>query len=76
MRRRKTQGARGDNKANADKDALPGDSTSLAHQLLKLYKSNESLGRQQEWTLDDIKGAAGAVFIAGADTVSQKGILP
>lgn len=24
---------------------------------------------EEEWTLDDIKGAAGAVFIAGADTV-------
>ncbi|KAF5020998.1 hypothetical protein F66182_6979 [Fusarium sp. NRRL 66182] len=42
--------------------------TSLAHQLLRQYKDNESLGRDQEWSLDDIKGAAGAVFIAGADT--------
>ncbi|KAM0239281.1 hypothetical protein ACHAPO_003252 [Fusarium lateritium] len=25
-------------------------------------------GKDQEWSLDDIKGAAGAVFIAGADT--------
>ncbi|KAG8669197.1 hypothetical protein FPOAC1_008585 [Fusarium poae] len=25
-------------------------------------------GKNQEWSLDDIKGAAGAVFIAGADT--------
>ncbi|KAH6895490.1 cytochrome P450 [Thelonectria olida] len=39
-----------------------------AEHLLRLYKSNESLGHKQEWTLDDIKGAAGAVFIAGADT--------
>ena len=26
---------------------------------------------QPEWTLEDIKGAAGAVFIAGSDTVSK-----
>ncbi|KAH7017432.1 cytochrome P450 [Ilyonectria destructans] len=44
------------------------DNTSLAHQLLSVYKSNEALGNKQEWSLDDIKGAAGAVFIAGADT--------
>ncbi|KAH7149967.1 cytochrome P450 [Dactylonectria estremocensis] len=30
--------------------------------------SNEALGNKQEWSLEDIKGAAGAVFIAGADT--------
>ncbi|KAF7550038.1 hypothetical protein G7046_g8144 [Stylonectria norvegica] len=41
---------------------------SLAHQLLSVYRSNESLGENNEWTLEDIKGAAGAVFIAGADT--------
>ncbi|KAF5702563.1 cytochrome P450 monooxygenase [Fusarium globosum] len=28
----------------------------------------ESRGQEQQWSLDDIKGAAGAVFIAGADT--------
>ncbi|KAF4472748.1 cytochrome P450 [Fusarium albosuccineum] len=44
------------------------DNTSLAHQLLRQYRSNEANGREQEWSLDDIKGAAGAVFIAGADT--------
>ncbi|CAM1511432.1 Fc.00g089450.m01.CDS01 [Cosmosporella sp. VM-42] len=44
------------------------DNTSLAHQLLRQYKSSELLGRKHEWTLEDIKGAAGAVFIAGADT--------
>jgi hypothetical protein len=44
--------------------------TSLAHQLLRLYEYNELQGQKQEWSLDDIKGAAGAVFIAGADTVS------
>ncbi|RGP79472.1 hypothetical protein FLONG3_2433 [Fusarium longipes] len=29
---------------------------------------NESQGQTQEWSLEDIKGAAGAVVIAGADT--------
>ncbi|KAK7397587.1 hypothetical protein QQX98_013046 [Neonectria punicea] len=53
--------------AKAEHDNTGGN-TSLAHQLLGLYKSNEVLGNKQEWTLDDIKGAAGAVFIAGADT--------
>ncbi|CAG7563984.1 unnamed protein product [Fusarium equiseti] len=42
--------------------------TSLAHRLLQLYDYNELQGQKQEWTLDDIKGAAGAVFIAGTDT--------
>ncbi|KAF5536033.1 cytochrome p450 [Fusarium mexicanum] len=41
---------------------------SLAHHLLREYKENESRGQEQQWSLDDIKGAAGAVFIAGADT--------
>ncbi|KAF5254727.1 hypothetical protein FANTH_466 [Fusarium anthophilum] len=40
---------------------------SLAHHLLREYKENESRGQEQQWSLDDIKGAAGAVFIAGAD---------
>jgi len=44
--------------------------TSLAHRLLQLYDYNELQGQKYEWTLDDIKGAAGAVFIAGTDTVS------
>lgn len=44
--------------------------TSLAHQLLQSYEHNELQGNKQDWSLDDIKGAAGAVFIAGADTVS------
>lgn len=43
---------------------------SVAHQLLRTYDYNELQGQKQEWSLDDIKGAAGAVFIAGADTVS------
>ncbi|KAM0419320.1 hypothetical protein ACHAPD_002879 [Fusarium lateritium] len=42
--------------------------TSLAHQLLRSYEYNQSQGKNQKWSLDDIKGAAGAVFIAGADT--------
>ncbi|KAM5378725.1 hypothetical protein ACJZ2D_004361 [Fusarium nematophilum] len=41
---------------------------SLAHQLLREYRSKEATGQDQEWSLEDIKGAAGAVFIAGADT--------
>ncbi|KAF4345328.1 cytochrome p450 [Fusarium beomiforme] len=44
------------------------ENTSLAHQLLREYKYNESHGQEQQWSLEDIKGAAGAVFIAGADT--------
>ncbi|RSL42374.1 hypothetical protein CEP53_012230, partial [Fusarium sp. AF-6] len=36
--------------------------------LLRQYRRNEENGQEQEWSLDDIKGAAGAVFIAGADT--------
>ncbi|RSL63722.1 hypothetical protein CEP54_005010 [Fusarium duplospermum] len=36
--------------------------------LLRQYRHNEENGQEQEWSLDDIKGAAGAVFIAGADT--------
>ncbi|KPM38746.1 hypothetical protein AK830_g7818 [Neonectria ditissima] len=54
----------------ADKENMD-DNTSLAHQLLNLYRTNEALGNEQEWSLDDIKGAAGAVFIAGADTAFQ-----
>ncbi|KAI8409450.1 hypothetical protein FOFC_09289 [Fusarium oxysporum] len=42
--------------------------TSLAHHLLREYKDKEFRGQEQQWSLDDIKGAAGAVFIAGADT--------
>ncbi|KAI8679652.1 hypothetical protein NCS57_00243600 [Fusarium keratoplasticum] len=45
-----------------------GDNKSLAHELLRQYRRNEENGQEQEWSLDDIKGAAGAVFIAGADT--------
>ncbi|RSM00977.1 hypothetical protein CEP52_008820 [Fusarium oligoseptatum] len=44
------------------------DNKSLAHELLRQYRRNEESGQEQEWSLDDIKGAAGAVFIAGADT--------
>ncbi|KAI9902695.1 hypothetical protein N3K66_002047 [Trichothecium roseum] len=42
--------------------------SSLAHTLLNTFNHNERQGLPQEWTLDDIKGATGAVFIAGADT--------
>lgn len=41
---------------------------SLAHRLLETYYENQKLGRRQEWSLEDIKGASGAVFIAGSDT--------
>ncbi|KAJ4225447.1 hypothetical protein NW759_005142 [Fusarium solani] len=47
------------------------DNKSLAHELLRQYRRNEENGQEQEWSLDDIKGAAGAVFIAGADTVGS-----
>ncbi|WXC65237.1 hypothetical protein SNK03_011043 [Fusarium graminearum] len=39
-----------------------------AERLLQSYEHNELQGNKQDWSLDDIKGAAGAVFIAGADT--------
>lgn len=45
---------------------------SMAHTLLTAHRSNEQRGLPQEWSLEDIKGAAGAVFIAGADTVSDE----
>ncbi|KAK2046474.1 cytochrome P450 [Colletotrichum somersetense] len=44
------------------------DSPSFAHTLLETYTSNIKRGHTNEWSLDDIKGAAGAIFIAGADT--------
>ncbi|KAI6759177.1 hypothetical protein HG530_009857 [Fusarium avenaceum] len=44
---------------------------SLAHQLLREYEDKEAHDQQKDWSLDDIKGAAGAVLIAGADTVSN-----
>ncbi|KAF4975815.1 hypothetical protein FZEAL_7434 [Fusarium zealandicum] len=53
--------------AEHDQDGW-GDNTSLAHRLLRQYRSNIAKGQRQEWSLDDIKGAAGAIFIAGADT--------
>ncbi|KAH7248763.1 cytochrome P450 [Fusarium redolens] len=43
----------------------------VTHQLLREYKEKEFHGQEQQWSLDDIKGAAGAVFIAGADTVKR-----
>ena len=47
------------------------DNGSLAHRLLRAHLSGDGPNKdQQTWSLDDIKGAAGAVFIAGADTVS------
>ncbi|GKT85397.1 cytochrome P450 [Colletotrichum tofieldiae] len=44
------------------------DSPSFAHTLLETYTSNTKRGLDNQWSLDDIKGAAGAIFIAGADT--------
>lgn len=41
---------------------------SFAHGLLETYYENERLGKKQEWSLEDIKGASGAIFIAGSDT--------
>ncbi|KAJ3952519.1 hypothetical protein N0V92_011042 [Colletotrichum tropicale] len=45
---------------------------SFAHTLLETYNSNAKKGLNNEWSLDDIKGAAGAIFIAGADTVTER----
>ncbi|KAF6842127.1 cytochrome p450 monooxygenase [Colletotrichum plurivorum] len=45
---------------------------SFAHTLLETYTSNAKNGLNNEWSLDDIKGAAGAIFIAGADTVTAR----
>jgi len=42
---------------------------SFAHDLLAESRSNEKHGLNLSFTLDDIKGASGAIFIAGADTV-------
>ncbi|KAH7238285.1 cytochrome P450 [Fusarium tricinctum] len=39
-----------------------------AEHLLREYEDKEAHGQQKGWSLDDIKGAAGAVLIAGADT--------
>ncbi|KFH47724.1 O-methylsterigmatocystin oxidoreductase-like protein [Hapsidospora chrysogenum ATCC 11550] len=52
----------------AEREASNRHNDSLAHSLLKKYRAEQSLGLEQKWSLDDIKGAAGAVFIAGADT--------
>ncbi|KEZ41192.1 hypothetical protein SAPIO_CDS7275 [Scedosporium apiospermum] len=41
---------------------------SFAHDLLAESRSNEKHGLNLSFTLDDIKGASGAIFIAGADT--------
>ncbi|OHW91616.1 cytochrome p450 [Colletotrichum incanum] len=51
-----------------DEVARGKDSPSFAHTLLETYTSNAKRGLDNEWSLDDIKGAAGAIFIAGADT--------
>lgn len=40
--------------------------------MLETYNSNAKSGLDNEWSLDDIKGAAGAIFIAGADTVTER----
>nr|XP_036588383.1 cytochrome p450 monooxygenase [Colletotrichum truncatum]KAF6799756.1 cytochrome p450 monooxygenase [Colletotrichum truncatum] len=55
-----------------DEVARGKESPSFAHALLETYTSNAKKGLSNEWSLDDIKGAAGAIFIAGADTVTTK----
>ena len=50
--------------------ALGQDNNSFARHLLDIYRSNNERGLDQQWSRDDIKGAAGAIFIAGTDTVS------
>jgi hypothetical protein len=42
---------------------------SFAHDFISDYKAREAKRVKQLWGLDDIKGAAGAIFIASADTV-------
>jgi hypothetical protein len=54
-----------------NRQAAGQDTTSFAHSLLDTYNYNVKHDTEQEWTLEDIKGAAGAIFIAGADTVSR-----
>ncbi|KAF4901314.1 Cytochrome P450 monooxygenase COX2 [Colletotrichum fructicola] len=51
-----------------DEVARGKENPSFAHTLLETYNSNAKNGLDNEWSLDDIKGAAGAIFIAGADT--------
>ncbi|KAI8227965.1 Cytochrome P450 monooxygenase COX2 [Colletotrichum sp. SAR 10_99] len=51
-----------------DEVARGKENPSFAHTLLETYNSNAKKGLNNEWSLDDIKGAAGAIFIAGADT--------
>ncbi|GKT59242.1 cytochrome P450 [Colletotrichum tofieldiae] len=51
-----------------DEVARGKDSPSFAHTLLETYTSDTKRGLDNQWSLDDIKGAAGAIFIAGADT--------
>ncbi|RDW60579.1 putative o-methylsterigmatocystin oxidoreductase [Coleophoma cylindrospora] len=41
---------------------------SFIHTLLEKYRSNEKKGLPNEFTLADIKGAAGAIIIAGSET--------
>ncbi|PKS09030.1 hypothetical protein jhhlp_003643 [Lomentospora prolificans] len=41
---------------------------SLAHALLREYRSTKAQGMDRSFSLNDIKGASGAIFIAGADT--------
>lgn len=48
----------------------------MAHSLLRAFSSNGTRGVAQDWSLEDIKGAAGAVFIAGADTVGHSSFYP
>ena len=43
---------------------------SFLHTLLERNDALKAKGKQLDFTLDDIKGAAGAIYVAGQDTVS------
>jgi hypothetical protein len=47
------------------------DNGSLAHRLLRQNLPTGQAEQEAEWSLEDIEGATGAVFIAGADTVRR-----
>lgn len=41
----------------------------FSHDRLNIYNSNAAKGIDNEFTMDDIRGASAAIFIAGNDTV-------
>lgn len=45
----------------------------FTHERLAIYRSNDEKGISNEFTLDDIRGAAATIHIAGNDTVGSPG---